>query len=34
MLAHYFAARYAGLIAVDRFYPTEAGPSGAQGGGS
>ncbi|HUL92809.1 MAG TPA: hypothetical protein VLV56_10715 [Burkholderiales bacterium] len=23
LLAHYFAARYAGLIAVDRFYPAE-----------
>jgi hypothetical protein len=32
MLAHYFAARYAGLIAVDRFYPGAA-PAGAKGGG-
>jgi hypothetical protein len=27
MLAHYFAARYAGLIAVDRFYPGAAPPA-------
>lgn len=26
VLAHYFAAKYAGLIAVDRFYPAETRP--------
>ena len=33
VLAHYFAARYAGLIAVDRFYPAEPGPAGTEASG-
>ena len=27
VLAHYFAARYAGLVAVDRFYPGDRAPT-------
>ena len=27
VLAHYFAARYAGLVAVDRFYPGDRVPT-------
>jgi hypothetical protein len=33
VLAHYFAARHAGLIAVDRFVPTAPKAAGAKGGG-
>lgn len=33
VLAHYFAARNAGLIAVERFVPAEPEPAGAEGGG-
>jgi hypothetical protein len=33
VLAHYFAARHAGLITVDRLYPAQPGPAGAKGGG-
>ena len=33
VLAHYFAARHAGLIAVDRFTAAEPGPARAEGCG-
>ena len=33
VLAHYFAAKYTGLIAVERFYAAEPGPAGPEGCG-
>ena len=33
VLAHYFAARHAGLIPVDRFVPAEPRPAAAEGSG-
>jgi len=32
VLAHYFAAKYAGLVAVDRFTATDSGNAAARGG--